>query len=356
MTGYRVEAKLRASDREVTMGLHQRRDGEFDLTPLAAQTRAAPNALPLVGPVVVSEIMYHPTNQAIEFVELYNISGETVDLFDPEHPTNTWRLSEGLRYAFPEGVALPAYTSLVVCATSPAAFRLAYGLDAGVAVYGPFEGALANEGDDVELHRPGKPDLDGLPWILVDRVAYNDKAPWPVEADGAGASLQRVMAAEYGNDPYNWMAGTLNGSPGVDVNVDSDGDGMPDVWEAFYSLNPVSAVDAQLDLDGDGHTAVDEYVLGTDPGRRTNCFELVVDQPPFAGTVVRFRALGAAGPGYAQRMRVYALEQTEDLLRVPFAPVAGYGPIVGRDQWVAFTNASPVRCVYYRGRVWLETE
>jgi PEP-CTERM motif len=41
---------------------------------------------------------------------------------------------------------------------------------------------------------------------------------------------------------------------------DSDGDGMPDVWEAKYGLNPSSAVDAFTDFDGDGYVNVQEYL------------------------------------------------------------------------------------------------
>jgi len=73
---------------------------------------------------------------------LLNVTGVNAPLFDPAHPTNVWRLA-----------------------------------DAGF-----------------------------VPQILVERVAYDDDAPWPANADGAGASLQRIVSRDYGNDPMNWRA------------------------------------------------------------------------------------------------------------------------------------------------------
>ncbi|MEI6150650.1 MAG: NAD(P)H-hydrate epimerase, partial [bacterium] len=49
------------------------------------------------------------------------------------------------------------------------------------------------------------------------------------------------------------------------VLVDSDGDGMDDVWEIMHGLNPLDPSDAALDPDGDGVTNIGEYRLGTDP-------------------------------------------------------------------------------------------
>jgi hypothetical protein len=41
---------------------------------------------------------------------------------------------------------------------------------------------------------------------------------------------------------------------------DSDGDGMPDVWEAKYGLNPHLATDGTGDFDTDGYTNLQEYL------------------------------------------------------------------------------------------------
>src|SRR5881394_2448083 len=84
-----------------------------------------------------------------------------------------------------------------------------------------------------------------VPYILVDLVKYNDKAPWPVAADGTGLSLQRVSPTGYANDPTNWLAGAP--SPGLSDSQDHDGDGIPDSWEIANGLNPDDAADASLD-------------------------------------------------------------------------------------------------------------
>ena len=49
------------------------------------------------------------------------------------------------------------------------------------------------------------------------------------------------------------------------VLADSDGDGIPDVWERAHGLSTNSAADALLDLDGDGLNNRDEYTAGTNP-------------------------------------------------------------------------------------------
>lgn len=47
--------------------------------------------------------------------------------------------------------------------------------------------------------------------------------------------------------------------------VDTDADGMPDVWETAHNFNPNDPSDATLDADNDGQNNVAEYRAGTDP-------------------------------------------------------------------------------------------
>ncbi|MCA1812319.1 MAG: DUF4129 domain-containing protein [Halobacteriales archaeon] len=46
---------------------------------------------------------------------------------------------------------------------------------------------------------------------------------------------------------------------------DTDGDGLPDAWEAAYTLDPLEAGDARGDLDNDGLPNLDEFTKGSEP-------------------------------------------------------------------------------------------
>jgi parallel beta-helix repeat protein len=58
---------------------------------------------------------------------------------------------------------------------------------------------------------------------------------------------------------------TTEGEP---VNNDLDGDGLPNVWETTYSLNPNDPSDANNDTDNDGLTNLQEYSNQTDPTKK----------------------------------------------------------------------------------------
>jgi hypothetical protein len=62
-------------------------------------------------------------------------------------------------------------------------------------------------------------------------------------------------------DQYNFD----NDTDGDACDDDDDNDGMPDVWEEDYGLNPLDPADAAQDADNDGITNLDEYTNGTNP-------------------------------------------------------------------------------------------
>jgi len=205
-----------AAERGVSFGWYQKGSGGRDFTAMVAPTPGAANTAPLVGPVVINEVMYNPAGGKPEYVELYNFTGDAVALHDG---TNPWRFTDGINFAFPAGAAIPAFGYALVVPVDPAFFRQQYQVPAGVAVYGPYTDALSDGGERVALSRPGTqgagdPPAPAVPYVVVDRVTYQDGLPWPAAADGQGPSIARVDPAAYGNDYRNWRADNSGGSPG----------------------------------------------------------------------------------------------------------------------------------------------
>jgi hypothetical protein len=182
------------------------------------------NSGPKVGQIVINEIMYHPPdagfppqdNNADEYIELRNITGTNVPLYDLLNPTNTWRITSAVNYTFPTNVVIPTGGHILVVGTSDiGAFRTQYGLSENLPIYGPWSGQLGNNSEKVRLYKPDTPEPDMVPYVLVDFVDYNDSDPWPPAADGLGYALERNDDPGYGDDAANWHVSSFGGSPGT---------------------------------------------------------------------------------------------------------------------------------------------
>jgi hypothetical protein len=210
---YRDAVHFGAADAGVTMGRYTTSTGRTDFVALAQATKGAENAGPLVGPIVISEIQYHPSGSASEFIELHNSGQSPVDL-------GGWQFTNGITFTFAPGTTIQPGSFLLVVPSEPALFRQSYNIPASVTIVGPYEGDLANDGDVVELSRPAVLDAGQTgpaPLLVVDRVTYGTRSPWPTAPDGTGPSLARAGQALYGDDVANWVAddGTAAGSPGT---------------------------------------------------------------------------------------------------------------------------------------------
>ena len=228
LTGYYHGYSYGAAALNVSFGRYLTSTGEERFVAQATNSLGGPNAGPLVGPVVISELMYQPPdlvqgtnitdNTADEFIELHNILDVPVPLFDPAIPTNTWHLRGGVDFHFPMGVTIPAHGYVVVVNFNPSndlpsliQFTNRYGVVTSP-LFGPYGGKLNNLSDNVELARPDAPvpppalNAGDIPYLLVDKVEYASGMPWPCGSGGNGNSLQRADSSRYGNDPANWVA------------------------------------------------------------------------------------------------------------------------------------------------------
>ncbi len=145
--------------------------------------------------LVISEIMYHPADQAesLEFIELYNDRAVFEDL-------SGCAFTNGIEYIFEPNTILGAKQHMVI-AREPAAVEAAYGI---TGVKGPFTGRLGNDGERIELCNENG-------GVLIS-FRYGTGAPWPVSPDGTGHSL---TLAKLGGDPAEgstWAPSTSIGS------------------------------------------------------------------------------------------------------------------------------------------------
>lgn len=215
---YLTRQSFGASETGISFGRYILSDAnEHDFTAMSENTPEDENAYPKIGPIVISEILYHPPaggaydKDEYEFIELRNITDSPVALYESEDSVVPWQITDGVQFTFPIGVTIPAGQRIVVVKNIDA-FTSRYPAVPTDKIFGPYEGKLDNAGEAVELAKPGDEENGVRYYIRVDRVHYSDGShpagsdPWPTAADGGGMSLTRIADSLYGNDVINWTA------------------------------------------------------------------------------------------------------------------------------------------------------
>ena len=108
LTDFQANESFGSSDTGITFGRYIKSTGGKDFVATSSPTYEMPNTPPAVGPVVINEIYYHPTAGKDSFIELKNVSGQAVPLYDAAHAQNTWHLAEGVELTFPTGASISA--------------------------------------------------------------------------------------------------------------------------------------------------------------------------------------------------------------------------------------------------------
>ena len=141
--------------------------------------------------LVITKINYHPlaeeneVSSDYEFIEITNVSDASAEL------TGLYLGELGLTYQFPKGIFMGAHSTLYL-ASETNSFEERYGFTP----FDEFTRSLSNQSEKVQL-------MDGY-GNIIDEVLYSDEAPWPTEADGAGAYLSLKEVDLDNNEGANW--------------------------------------------------------------------------------------------------------------------------------------------------------
>ncbi len=187
-------------------------DGEPIWNELRSPTPGTSNAPPLLRPVVINEIMYHPiSGEEDEYVELFNQGPQSIAI-------GGWRLTDGVEFAFPPDAMIPA-GGFVTISKDVERLRARHAHLTAANSYGDFNGNLSNSGERIALAMPSpviSTDETGaavtnLAYVVVDEVTYRDGGAWSSWADGGGSSLELIDPRADNRLAANWAASDESG-------------------------------------------------------------------------------------------------------------------------------------------------
>lgn len=243
---------------------------------------------------------------------------------------------------------LSLLSSLTALAFPPAPYYTLYGM-----VRDQVGQTLTSEGAEVVLLKEGV-EIGRTP-ITANRIDQSYELNVRMDQTRSGTALYSDKAVSVGGlfslvmemngstfYPIE-VSGTLEAGNGGDrtrldltLGEDSDGDGLPDVWEQWqlYQAGQYPAADGSWDLsqisangdfDGDGQSDGFEYIAGTFAGDATEVFGLEIKEKLAGNVRLEF---------YAITGKTYTIERSSDMLewtRVNFAtesaqnsPAAGH--------------------------------
>ncbi len=151
--------------------------------------------------VTFSEVNYNsnPKSNSGNWVELYNSSMSDIDVSN-----FVIRAHDSAKtYKIPQGTTIKANNYLVVVEDTIKFKNIHPTI---INFIGPANFNLSNNKDSITLY-----DDSGF---LVKKMSYKDSWPWPQGADGNGTTLELKNYNGDLNDPYTWMTGCPDGSPG----------------------------------------------------------------------------------------------------------------------------------------------
>lgn len=191
------------------------------------------------GRIAISELNYHSdsTRNSEDWIELYNYGNGALDL-------SGWKITDGgnNQFSFPAGTVIAPQARIVV-AQDTTQFRTQY---SALPIMGPLGFGLSNNGETITLSNAfGEVELS---------ITYSPLAPWPVAADGWGATLELRLDTLDPNLPESWFPGCIGGSPGAAYSPCKE---ALVISEINYSSSPDANAEDWIELQNKGNQAID---------------------------------------------------------------------------------------------------
>lgn len=173
--------------------------------------------------VVINEFHYNGINNKVrnEFIELYNSSASPVNL-------TGWRLSGAVDFAFPSNTTIAAGAYLLI-ADDPATIQSYFAKTA----LGPWDGALSSDGETIRLRDQAD--------AVICEVDYKVGFPWPVVADGDGASVELINPALDPSLGSSWRPSVI---PSATATTDTASPGAQNLQFSSVAAPNIRQVDA----------------------------------------------------------------------------------------------------------------
>jgi CotH kinase protein/Lamin Tail Domain/Chitobiase/beta-hexosaminidase C-terminal domain/Secretion system C-terminal sorting domain/Divergent InlB B-repeat domain len=173
---------------------------------------------------MLSEINYNSASNADagDWIELHNATNTPLDL-------SGWQLRDELDdnvFVFPPGTVIGTAQPYHVFFQDAAKFSSLFPSVSNKT--GPIGFGFNGASDLIRLY-----DANGKIALIM---RYADAAPWPVEADGAGYTLEKLEKNTLVHEAGNWTIGCLGGSPGKAYDPDCGNVGADDLQEENASM------------------------------------------------------------------------------------------------------------------------
>lgn len=225
---------------------------------------------PVTASITIGEVNYHsdPSRDSDDWLELYNYGNEALDI-------SAWTLKDGIdasRFELPVPTILQPGERLVICFDSTVfASRHAEVQN----VLGNMNFTFDNSGELIRLYDRND--------SLVVSLSYLDDSGWPEAADGMGRTLELRDPLGDLNDPANWFAGCIEGSPGQAFSPCGEQLVISEI--NYHSAEWLDAGD-WLELRNIGDEAMDLTGWSLRDNDNTHCYELDFVLEPGANVVL----------------------------------------------------------------------